>query len=283
MSFYGNRVNNYIIENINITPEQIKRLQESFGINDSNYESILESCETYINEASSNIDKLSKAGVDTNGIKNKTRSTSKQAVDIIKKEGINKTSLGKLGELFKNFYTSIAEFLKNFDASSINDGSYDINKLKRSALLLIFVVITNTLISSILTILFGVVGRNLSTWLVCPIIEEAAKQIAIRGEFTLEFTAVFNTYEFTSYVFNMSIIGMPFIKAIKTRLIVVGMHVTTTIIQYLSNNEKLLKSLGLNKEDDRNQVSALGHITGSLIHITWNYLAVYSEAFNRLF
>ena len=66
---------------------------------------------------------------------------------------------------------------------------------------------------------------------------------------------------------------------IRTRLICVGMNVTTTIIQWLSQNEKIQKKLGLDSEKDKEKLKTTGNIIGIIIHITWNAFASFSPKF----
>lgn len=72
------------------------------------------------------------------------------------------------------------------------------------------------------------------------------------------------------------------VKIIKTRLLTVGMHLTSTIVHFLTTNKEIQKKLGLDKEEDKEKLSLIGFITGNLIHITWNSLSVFSTTFNKI-
>ena len=61
----------------------------------------------------------------------------------------------------------------------------------------------------------------------------------------------------------------------------VGMHLTTTLIQWLTNNPKVLEKLKIESEDDKNKASIVGHTIGMIIHGVWNGLASFSQTFNN--
>lgn len=129
---------------------------------------------------------------------------------------------------------------------------------------------------TIILSLCGLPGAILNLCIIAPIFEENAKMIAIKGGFAKEFTIVFNTYEFTSYVKSIVLQGESLGVAIVLRTVVIGMHVTTTIIQYLKSNKQILDKIDSPEADDNLKAQMTGHIIGVLIHSAWNSMAVVS-------
>lgn len=258
---------------INITPEQVQKISEYCLSLDINIDNILPLTEAGIRKMKlENKDK----------IKSKVDDFGKEITETIKEKGINKSVIAELGRKLKSFYEDIADLISDSDIPGLEVGNYDLNKIRQSWILLFYVSIINTLFIIILTGLFGNIGRGLAIWLCAPLVEEGAKQISIRGKFATEFAVVFNMYEFSTYVLQMTMGGINPIKAIKVRLFPVFMHLSTTIIQYISNNKDILKKLGLDKEEDADKISFIGNVIGVLIHCTWNFLAMNSSGFNSI-
>lgn len=70
----------------------------------------------------------------------------------------------------------------------------------------------------------------------------------------------------------MNKLGAKISKTIIVRAITIGMHLTTTITQWIANNPKIQAKLGI-KEDDKegkDKASFIGNICAMLIHGTWN-------------
>lgn len=261
MSVYGKMV-------INISPEQINEISEYF-INKSYF--IIESESSKIEEFQKGLEKFFKnTGIKYTTIIEIITKAANDITEVIRVNGINKTSISNIVTIIE---TTIKQTTMNFSINDINSlkfKNYDANKIKNSFILLANVLIINTLFINVLMLLFGpTVGFYIGAVIIAPLFEEFAKKIAIKGDFSAEFTVVFNSSEFIQYVFSYKeLVGLT--KIIKTRSMVVLMHVATTIIQYLSNNKKIQKLLKLDKEEDKDKLSMIGYITGVLLHSAWN-------------
>lgn len=262
--------------NINTTPEQINKLSDFLSNNsylpiDENYD--------ILNESLFNFDFLEKLGIkNSDKIKKEISATSKNITDTVKSEGITEKSKSKILTYYNQFFTKIINLL---DLTNINidlnifGAEYSIDKIKDA--LLIFII--GTSISSLITgFLIGFFGFNagiiISVTIASPIIEELEKQISIRKNCIAEFTIIFNTFEFSSYVTQMTPqAGLA--NAIKLRLLPVAMHLATTIIQFLTNNKNIQKKLGIDKDEDKQEkITLIGHIIGTIIHCAWNSISV---------
>lgn len=101
-----------------------------------------------------------------------------------------------------------------------------------------------------------------------PIIEEIAKHISIKQNNMWYFFIVFNTFEFTKYVAAMMSFGVPFVVAGFIRLLVVGMHLSTTLVQknFIDAADKLKQP----------SLETTGLFVGILMHFIWNSMAIMS-------
>lgn len=260
------------IDRINITPEQINELAK-FLNNNISISSIDEN--TKIINESFNFDFLDKLGIkDSKKIKDSADKLSKNVAKTIKEEGINKNSKSKILNYYNNFFKSINKFLdsSNLDVSLSTFGKeYDLDKLKDGFLILSIGTLATSIIYYTLIIIFGFkVAQILTTSIVGPIIEETEKQVAIRRNCMIEYTALFNSFEFSQYFFMLKpIFGT--VNAVKIRLIPVGMHLTNTIIQFLTSNITLQKKLGIeNNKTKQTKLTLIGQISATLIHSIYN-------------
>ena len=115
------------------------------------------------------------------------------------------------------------------------------------------------------------VGGTIYAIIGAPIIEEASKSIAVKGGFEKEYMIVFNSYEFTSYVVQMTAIGIPIIDSILLRGAVVGMHNFTTYINKLFSTEEFRKKFKIkDTKDAKDQATLCAYTIGTLIHVSWN-------------
>lgn len=280
MAVYG-KVLDLLNETTEITADQINEMCLFF-----NNRPLTES---YINEAVNQSCQVSgfffKLGVQNPYlIEQRLKSAAGEIGSTIKKEGITSSSKKSIATSIRKCYEDIIDIIKctDVDIPESIENTYDPNKLKNGILLTIADVLINTLCKSILEILFGSnIGTLLTAIIVGPIVEEISKHIAVRGEFAVEYTFVFNFYEVSSYINTMTnILNMPLKNAIRGRLFCVGMHLVNTIINWLTTNKNVQKKLGLEKEEDKDKLSLIGNITGILIHMTWNTLASFSKTFN---
>ena len=210
---------------------------------------------------------------------------AKDIADSFLKNGVNKESRQTISNIMNNLWKDLADALPEID--DIKDGEIkdkikglDKNKVSKSIALLLFIVIVNTIVLRTLMILFGPVGYGIGATIMGPLSEENAKQIAIKGKFEKEFSVIFNVYEGTTYIHMLTGQGYNLSGVVKLRLLTVGMHLTTTIIQWLTNNEKILEKINIKTEDEKNKANYVGHILGLLIHGVWNGFAAFSKSFN---
>ena len=253
MGVFGN---GYIIERItdpyadeSFTPEYIRSVRESLmNINIDNVNI------TIVNESGS-----SKKGLkNSSEIKSKLNSTSKEIANDITKNGLNKKSISSIMDKF--WKTCVFEL----DASTLEDvmekdKSFTKAKIEKALKLLLCVCIVNATCDLVLTILFKGIGSYLTGVLVAPIVEENAKQIAIKDGITKEFTVVFNAFEYTEYLFKYGP-KSGFANVAKLRVFPVAMHI-------------IHKELGiedLEKDEKKKRISFIGHLIGVLIHAAWN-------------
>lgn len=267
------------IDNINITAEQINELAKFLNDNIS-LSSINENYEI-LNE-SINFNFLDKLGIkNSKSIKKDADKLSNNIAKTIKSEGINEKSKSKILTYYNEFFSTLNKTLDlaNIDINtSIFGKEYDINKVKDAFLIFIIGTMTTSIIANVLVIFFGLnIGQILVTAIVAPIVEETEKQIAIRRNCSMEYTIIFNTYEFSYYFISLNpILGK--VNAIKLRLIPVGMHLTNTIIQFLTNNVKLQQKLGIeNDKNKQTKLSLIGQLIGTIIHCAYNSLALMSN------
>jgi len=261
MGIYGNTIlrNQFLIENINITPDQINKI---FG------DVILS--ESVLLEASNNTTKsLEKLGVKNKKEVNKIiKNSSEEIAGIIKNEGINKNVLQKVTEKFQQYIDSIIKTLELTDVDYLKFGNYDINKIKKAFILFVVILIINSIVMS--TILM-ITGSNLLstaiTGTICtPFTEELGKHISNKGGFGVEFAVVFNSCEFLLYM-GKKPKEVTYTWMIIQRLKTVGMHVFSQVVQWFISNTKIQEKLGIK---DKETVSTIGYIIGVIIHCIWN-------------
>lgn len=266
----------YIIE------EATRNMDES----DKKFKDFLDNNKSKMNDAA--IKKLSGNVEEQLGIKNgfiisSSYIIAKDIVKIIKTKGINKESKE---EIKKSFNTNLEKFCKSINARfNIDDevaGKFSKANLKKALVLTFEVILENTILNMVLTLLFGPsIGTILTTVIIAPIVEEFSKSAAVKGDFIVEYMFIFNLFEFSMYMstpiaYNNAVgkkvysIG----KFAIVRLAAVGMHLTTSIINYISTNTKIMSKLGIKDKDEENKEKPqiIGQTIGMLIHFMWNSL-----------
>lgn len=274
----------------------------NFAINNEsevNFDNVLESIlpKNYIIESLSILNESGEELIDTKNIKNKVDNSAKSISSYIKDYGFGKGTIDFITYELDRLIKEILKLINITDIYNLKFTEYDFNKIKSAIILLIFVVILNSLIFSILSILlsFSFASRNVTLFVKLlqnigsgifgPIIEELAKRIAIKGGFAVEFTVVFNAFEMISYtkkigtMFSDTNLSKSVLikNGLFARLKVATMHLSTTLIQYLTSNEKFAKKLGLTQE----QSELVGNTIGIVIHSAWNLLAINNKNFNK--
>lgn len=272
----------FLEESIEISPEKINSIIES--CNNINIYALKEA--GIIFEAANFDSQLSKFGIN----KSKINNSGEKIVSVIKKEGLNSGSKKKIHNIVSELFEeaakdiSIEKILENGKLKDIER-----SKLKRSLILLLWVLLINSLAATVLFIL-GPLGQFLTVSLVAPLVEESAKAISVKGDFEKEFWAVFNAFEFTSYIVK----GAPttiFLKAsgvdfgiknlVRGRIAAVGMHTVNTVIHKVFDSEKFRRKFNIKDDKDAKDKSTfIGFVIAVLIHGTWNATAMLSPAFN---
>jgi hypothetical protein len=222
---------------------------------------------------------LSSIGSSSSTIFNAISGCAKGVAKEIKSNGIGKKSIAGIQDQFnklseecsKAIYTDkLDDWLKEF--AEKHNIKYDISKLRKAFGALLKILTINTLCITLLSILVGPVGQYAVIWVIAPLIEENAKQKAIKGGYEKEFLVLFNAYEMTSYVLNLTKSGISFKGAVILRLKTAIMHVTTTIIQKVMQSKPVMKLLKLDpdKEEDKKNAAFIGKIAGLVLHGAWN-------------
>jgi len=247
-----------------ITSEQIKELIESLSfanISEDNY-----IIEEYITE-SANSKQLSKA-------KKLSKETGEKIGNTIKEKGLTKESKKSIAKIYDDFIVSLKNNINEIIVpdnlvKKVDSGEYTAENIKRAIGLTLACICFNEIMIWALSIIIPIGGGLIARGIVCPFVEETAKAIALKGKYSKEFTVIFNISEFSLYV----------IRGVNPllRLIPVGMHITTTLVQYFTSDEKIQKKLGLDKEEDKEKLTFIGRIVAYLIHSAYNTILAISS------
>ena len=225
-------------------------------------------------------------GVDKAKITAKSKSAGEKIGKVVKEKGITKESKKEISTILDDALSQIKKEIDKIVVpksiqEKIDKGEVDRYKIQKAIVLLLLVSTINSIIMTALQLILPGLGLALTAIFVAPITEESAKAVAIKGKYDKEFTIVFNIAEFSQYVIQGAPAALLFggkdglKKLVAGRLAAVAMHCTTTIVQKLTQDEKIQKKLGLDKEKDKEQLTFIGRITGMLIHAAWNIMAVY--------
>ena len=205
-------------------------------------------------------------------IESKMNKASKDIAAEIKKNGL--TNKKSISAIMDNFWDNAAFHIDPSMYESIMEKNKSFTKAKvdKAIQLTLCILVVVTIIHIVLDMIIGIpASRVLCPIVVEPLVEENAKQIAIKANIIKEFTVVFNTLE---TALALAVHGPDgFLKTIFARLGTVSMHVVTTIIQYISSNTKIHKQLGiedLKDEEKKKRISFLGHLISVLFHACWN-------------
>lgn len=174
--------------------------------------------------------------------------------------------------IFSDIFSKVIQAVKDLFTFS-----GDSTKVSYSLFLLVGILIVNTISMLIISGINPSLSPLFAT-VIAPATEEIAKMIAIKYNFQSEFMAIFNIYEFTSYL-NMfkktaDVYGVKvkWINAIMLRGLTVVMHYTTGIVQkyFHNNNEDSLK---------------YGTFLGMIIHGIYNALGTVfnNKALEKIF
>lgn len=146
-------------------------------------------------------------------------------------------------------------------------------KIALSIITLVFVLVIGYYLSPVILNLGAELGISKAICLqlpaifISPLLEETAKFISIKHNYTGEYFIAFNVFEFVAYIFIFLNLGIHIVPALVSRSLVVMMHAITTYIQYKFRNE----SKG--QKDEEHQ-SRIGLLVSTVIHFFWNLGAV---------
>ena len=263
---YGNSLLEYYHGNISIESKEINSILESFteatNINDP-MESSIDSLNKICNISMDAIDE----------IKDTIAKSSQSIFQLFKSNGINKNTINTAISITEKTISDISSSVKLFDIKELKFKNYDANKIHQALILFIINLALNDLYITILSLFFGSSGYVLAICVVCPINEELFKKMSIKAECEKEFYVIFNISEFSLYMKKYSVIyGIKSLAVIRVKTASL-LHLINTIIQYITNNEKLKEKCGIKKED-KDKISFIGTLCATLYHITWNSLAM---------
>ena len=284
-----------INNNIEILPKQVEELIESFTKEYKSQAIFNESyIYTYLNESQQKINYdqgFQKLGI--RGGASKVKRAGSDIAQVIKKNGITKESRRKIHNIISDLFEEIADnmsYNKKYDKDG-NLKKIPIDKLKRSVMLLIWVLIISSLAVTVISILFAaapMVAQIINTAIIAPIVEESAKIISVKGHFEKEFFIVFNTFEFSQYMilgglgsiaWKMLGLDAGIINILRTRIAAVGMHAVNTVIHTIFNSDKFKEKFKLDDKDAKDKATLVSFIIGLLIHGTWNAAALRNRGF----
>lgn len=292
--FYGNLALQEQYREFEIPADELNRLLESIN-NSYNYNYLIEG---------KFLDTIEKAA---RGLANyytvnfkEVYNCAKDIFHIIKTEGITIKSdqecTVRINQLFYNIGNNLS--LNKNIKDDIDKKLFESSKENIAAgfNLTMHCLIGNMITDVICNFLFGpIVGEFISTVYICPLREENAKQLAIKGKFTKEFTIIFNIVEFSLYmkIYTRKIVlpdgkvivvsskmlfsNIASYKRYVANLAVVRgfgvlFHLTTTAIQWLTNNKKVRQLLGLQEDNEitKAQLAIIGKSIGFMMHILNN-------------
>ena len=257
--------------NFELSPMEVQRICEEF----KNYN--LSISERYLLEASGpKVSDLGKIGIkNANG---KLTKASKDIAETIKKKGVSSESRKQIyniiSDLFKDLADGIdASVIKNLPGLQSDDKEVQ-KKVTKSFVLIALCLVASLLTQMVLTSMLGIIGRYLMITVGAPIAKESCKAIAVKGNFEIEYSIVFNAFEFTEYVLG----GAP----VNGRLACVGIHTLNTINKIFST-KAFRKKFGISDDkDSKDKCTLAAFIIGNIIHMSLNMAAVFSPAFNAI-
>jgi hypothetical protein len=296
MAFYGTLVNKSvdslfeqyfeIDDSIEISAEEMQRLCK-YEISD--FEVLTESANPFqgLEKAFSKLG-LSKALPKT---KQAISSASKDIGNTIKKKGITKESrksiMARINDCLDQISEALEEYMDDIDITFPEDT--DPKHISNSIGLVLTALIVNSLGIAILQIVAALmagpagleIGSKIGACIIAPIVEEFCKRTANKGGYLPTFLIVFNIAEASLYITSITATGVKITKAIIIRGIAIGLHISTSVVQWITSNEKFQKFIGLDKlknpEDAKKSISAIGYIVGVLMHALYNFSGTFGK------
>lgn len=198
-------------------------------------------------------------------------------VNCLKGTKSNDRKQQSIGQIITGIYTDLGELFYVFKPSDKMFLGMPQEQVQKAIVLMSWLLLAVFIEQTVCAILFPKIYEILVGVIAAPILEESAKQIALRGGFQKEFLVIFNTLEFTEYVIIYApIVGL--IKIFAARLMAVGLHITTTIVQWISMNKEFQKKVMRDPNDpkEKAELEGMGLATGMMIHALWNLVATIS-------
>lgn len=202
------------------------------------------------------------------------KNTAQDMVHVILTQGITKGTGTKLVQIFQNGISEATKVsLSNIDYQSMKKIAPDSDQNKAQAALILTsqAAFVNSLFQLIFTLILRnrIVASALTAMICAPFTEEISKAIAIRGGYEKEFLLIFNAVEFGQYVIRYAP-TKGLINIVITRLVCVGVHLSTTLVQWIFAHAA---DIGLAKANS-DQKTMIGQIIAILMHASWNTMAV---------
>ena len=176
----------------------------------------------------------------------------------------------KIGSILVKHYNKTQE--------EVNELS-DIEKWGGSIILLLFVLVINTFIYTVLInigMMFGlpsIMPLAVAGIMVAPLVEESAKFISIKKKATGQYFTVFNIGEYILLVYQFTRFeNVPLLFAALARLISVGLHGLLTWVQWKA------RKIGEERGETDDKTAKQGLMLAMMMHSTMNFLSIMARA-----
>lgn len=228
-------------------------------------------------EIAKNEEKLRKAGVDTNRIREiaKRNAAGIGRMNIseatVLEEGFAERSNEILQQTFLQTFTDVYSELKGASDEEISIGLAILLGVFVAQIICMTVVMTLCTAAGMPLLVATGVSNAVVAIFIAPITEEYARWFALKNNIGVSgFTAVINVMEFIGYTLNILRAGGTLIGAIVLRTLAAMMHQFNTALQirgYLKDTKDKKDSPGLNS-----------FLIAVAVHAAWNFLGVVFNA-----
>lgn len=261
---------------IDASKEKIKGLFNKFANSDKikkntkDYKIVQNQLETQLTKAGVNLNKfkqLIKKEVNDPSLKN-------EFMSMTDKESFKTKLNNKQSQIKEKINKLVSLQMKHIKSKLEGDKSVPQDKITSILMGMRKAIITYSVMSFISNVCFIFFANSLAPLgllhlvnmiavsILAPIVEEIAKHISIKQNNMWYFFILFNTMEFTTYVLQMMSKGVPFQAAAFIRLLVIGMHLSTTLVQK--------KFIDAAKKTETPSLEKIGLFVGMLMHSFWN-------------
>lgn len=255
------------VEEIEFTPEQIQKICEDC-------KSIpLSIAESYLIEASTNY-KLNKIGL--NGATPAINAAANEIVDTCKAHGINSESKKKIHNIISDMFKSIANKIDASISKNYPKLEGNSKNIQKAYSLIGWRAVIEVLLSLVLNKMLGGFGYTIYSYIAEPIISEAAKAIAVKGNFDKEYIALCGLYAMTPIV-AFKIAGAKkssIAVSAKNTVVNFGLNAITQLIQHVMNSDKFKDKFNIDKnnKDSNDKCTFASYIISTLIHSSWKII-----------